>query len=37
MKLGRLIHIGVATPSIADVIAFYRSLAGSCTRSTKTL
>jgi methylmalonyl-CoA/ethylmalonyl-CoA epimerase len=26
MKLGRLNHIGVATPSIADSIAFYRDV-----------
>ena len=25
MKLGRLNHIGVATPSIADSIALYRN------------
>ena len=28
MKLGRLNHIGVATPSIADSIAFYRDVMG---------
>jgi methylmalonyl-CoA/ethylmalonyl-CoA epimerase len=37
MKLGRLNHIGVATPSIADSIVFYRDVMGACTRSTKTL
>jgi catechol 2,3-dioxygenase-like lactoylglutathione lyase family enzyme len=26
MKLGRLNHIGVATPSIADSIVFYRDV-----------
>jgi methylmalonyl-CoA/ethylmalonyl-CoA epimerase len=29
MKLGRLNHIGVATPSIADSIAFYRDVMGA--------
>ncbi|MFN4114654.1 MAG: methylmalonyl-CoA epimerase [Sphingomonadaceae bacterium] len=29
MKLGRLNHIGVATPSIADSIAFYRDCLGA--------
>jgi methylmalonyl-CoA/ethylmalonyl-CoA epimerase len=29
MKLGRLNHIGVATPSIADSIAFYRDVLGA--------
>ncbi len=29
MKLGRLNHIGVATPSIADSIAFYRETMGA--------
>ena len=29
MKLGRLNHIGVATPSIADGIAFYRDVMGA--------
>ncbi len=29
MKLGRLNHIGVATPSIADSIAFYRDTMGA--------
>ena len=29
MKLGRLNHIGVATPSIADSIAFYRAVMGA--------
>lgn len=29
MKLGRLNHIGVATPSIADSIALYRDLLGA--------
>ena len=28
MKLGRLNHFGVATPSIADNIAFYRDVIG---------
>lgn len=31
MKLGRLNHIGVATPSIADSIAFYRDVMGAST------
>ena len=29
MKLGRLNHIGVATPSIADSVAFYRDTMGA--------
>ena len=29
MKLGRLNHIGVATPSIADSIAYYRDTMGA--------
>jgi methylmalonyl-CoA/ethylmalonyl-CoA epimerase len=29
MKLGRLNHIGVATPSIADSIGFYRDVMGA--------
>jgi methylmalonyl-CoA/ethylmalonyl-CoA epimerase len=29
MKLGRLNHIGVATPSITDSIAFYRDVMGA--------
>ena len=29
MKLGRLNHIGVATPSIADSIVFYRGVMGA--------
>lgn len=29
MKLGRLNHIGVATPSIADSVAFYRDVLGA--------
>ena len=29
MKLGRLNHIGVATPSIADSIVFYRDVMGA--------
>ena len=29
MKLGRLNHIGVATPSIADSIAYYRNVMGA--------
>ena len=31
MKLGRLNHIGVATPSIADSIAFWRDVMGATT------
>ncbi len=31
MKLGRLNHIGVATPSIADSVAFYRDVMGATT------
>ena len=29
MKLGRLNHIGVATPSIANSIVFYREVMGA--------
>ena len=29
MKLGRLNHIGVATPSIADSVAYYRDTMGA--------
>lgn len=29
MKLGRLNHVGVATPSIAESIAFYRDIMGA--------
>ena len=29
MKLGRLNHVGVATPSIADAIDFYRDVMGA--------
>lgn len=29
MKLGRLNHIGVATPSIAESVAFYRDVMGA--------
>ena len=29
MKLGRLNHVGVATPSIADSIVFYRDVMGA--------
>jgi methylmalonyl-CoA/ethylmalonyl-CoA epimerase len=29
MKLGRLNHIGVATPSISDSIVFYRDVMGA--------
>jgi methylmalonyl-CoA/ethylmalonyl-CoA epimerase len=29
MKLGRLNHVGVATPSIADAITFYRDVMGA--------
>ena len=32
MKLGRLNHIGVATPSIADSIVFYRDVMGATIR-----
>lgn len=31
MKIGRLNHIGVATPSIADSVAFYRDIMGATT------
>lgn len=31
MKLGRLNHVGVATPSIADSIALYRDVLGATT------
>lgn len=37
MKLGRLNHIGVATPSIADNIVFYRDVMGACINHLKTL
>ena len=37
MKLGRLNHIGVATPSIADSIVFYREVMGACVRHAQTL
>jgi hypothetical protein len=37
MKLGRLNHIGVATPSIVGSIVFCRNVMGACTRSFKTL
>jgi methylmalonyl-CoA/ethylmalonyl-CoA epimerase len=33
MKLGRLNHIGVATPSIADSIVFYRDVLVAATLS----
>jgi methylmalonyl-CoA/ethylmalonyl-CoA epimerase len=29
MKLGRLNHIGVATPSIADSVVYYREVMGA--------
>ena len=29
MKLGRLNHVGVATPSIADSVAYYREMMGA--------
>lgn len=29
MKLGRLNHVGIATPSIADSVAFYREVMGA--------
>ena len=29
MKLGRLNHVGVATPSIADSVAHYRGVMGA--------
>jgi hypothetical protein len=35
MKLGRLSHIGVATPSIADSIVFTRDGMGACIRPAK--
>ena len=31
MKLGRLNHVGVATPSIEDSVAFYRDVMGATT------
>ena len=31
MKLGRLNHIGVATPSIVDSVAYYREVMGTVT------
>ena len=37
MKLGRLNHIGVATPPIADSIAFFRNVMGACIRHAQTL
>ncbi|HWJ69088.1 MAG TPA: methylmalonyl-CoA epimerase [Sphingobium sp.] len=30
MKLGRLNHVGIATPSIAEAVAFYRDVMGAC-------
>ena len=36
-KLGRLNHIGVATPSIADSIVFYRDVMGLTKLRTKAL
>jgi methylmalonyl-CoA/ethylmalonyl-CoA epimerase len=32
MKLGRLNHIGIATPSIADSIVHYRDVMDACFR-----
>jgi hypothetical protein len=37
MKLGRLNHIGVATPSIADSIVFTRDVMGACIAIVQTL
>ncbi len=37
MKLGRLNHIGIATPSIATSVAHYRDVMGACVRSAQTL
>ncbi len=37
MKLGRLNHIGIATPSIAASIVHYRDVMGACARLTQTL
>lgn len=37
MKLRRLNHIGVATPSIADSVVFYRYVLGACIASVQTL
>ncbi len=37
MKLGRLIHFDVATPSIADSIVFYRDVMGACIAYAQTL
>jgi methylmalonyl-CoA/ethylmalonyl-CoA epimerase len=37
MKLGRLNHIGIATPSIADSIVFYRDVMGACIVVARTL
>lgn len=37
MKLGRLNHVGVATPSIADSIAFYRDVMGATSISEEIL
>ena len=37
MKLGRLNHIGIATPSIAASIAHYRDVMGACIHSVQTL
>lgn len=31
MKLGRLNHVGIATPSLADSVAFYRDVMGAST------
>jgi methylmalonyl-CoA/ethylmalonyl-CoA epimerase len=37
MKLGRLNHIGVATPSIAASIVHYRNVMDHCINPAKTL
>jgi methylmalonyl-CoA/ethylmalonyl-CoA epimerase len=37
MIIGRLNHIGVATPSIADSIIFYRDVMGACIANVQTL
>lgn len=37
MKLGRLNHIGVATPSIADSIVHYHEVMNACVHITQTL
>ncbi len=37
MKLGRINHIGVPTPSITESIVFYRGVMGACIPNVQTL